>query len=71
MVNECDKILVLEEGYPIVEDMLKGYQGAGTPITGRLDGALPRDGELNPNLVATTTSFLKGTIASPTTSSFV
>ncbi|HAF28001.1 MAG TPA: indolepyruvate ferredoxin oxidoreductase [Bacteroidales bacterium] len=52
MVNECDKILVLEEGYPIVEEMLKGYQEAGTPVTGRLDGTLPRDGELNPNLVA-------------------
>lgn len=51
MVNECDKILVLEEGAPIVEEMLKGYQEAGTPVIGRLDGTLPRDGELNPNLV--------------------
>jgi len=53
MINECKKILVIEEGYPIVEEMLKGYQEAGTPITGRLDGTLPRDGELNPNIVAT------------------
>ena len=52
MVNECDKILVLEEGAPIVEEMLKGYQEAGTPVSGRLNGTLPRDGELNPNLVA-------------------
>lgn len=52
MVEECDKILVLEEGAPIIEESLKGYQEAGTPISGRLDGTLPRDGELNPNLVA-------------------
>jgi len=53
IVNECEKVLVIEEGYPIVEEMLKGYQEAGTTITGRLDGTLPRDGELNPNIVAT------------------
>ncbi|MBI9052587.1 MAG: indolepyruvate ferredoxin oxidoreductase [Bacteroidales bacterium] len=52
MVEECDKILVIEEGAPIIEESLKGYQEAGTPIVGRLDGTLPRDGELNPNLVA-------------------
>ncbi|MDY6800391.1 MAG: thiamine pyrophosphate-dependent enzyme [Bacteroidota bacterium] len=53
IVNECKKVLVIEEGYPIVEEMLKGYQEAGKPIIGRLDGTLPRDGELNPNIVAT------------------
>lgn len=52
MVEECDKILVLEDGYPVIEELLKGYQEAGTPIIGRLDGTLPRDGELNPNIVA-------------------
>ncbi|MDK2979417.1 MAG: indolepyruvate ferredoxin oxidoreductase, alpha subunit [Bacteroidales bacterium] len=53
IVNECEKVLVIEEGYPVVEEMLKGYQEAGTPVTGKLDGTLPRDGELNPNIVAT------------------
>lgn len=57
MVEECDRILVLEEGYPLIEEMLKGYQEAGTPISGRLDGSLPRDGELNPNLVAKALGF--------------
>jgi len=50
--NECDKILVLEEGYPLVEEDLKGFFAAGKEITGRLDGTIPRDGELNPNLVS-------------------
>ena len=51
LLRECKQILVLEEGYPIVEEMLKGYPGLEN-IMGRLDGTLPRDGELNPDLVA-------------------
>ncbi len=50
--QECDEILVLEEGMPLVEELLKGFFGNGTPIKGRLDGTLPRDGELNPDLIA-------------------
>lgn len=50
--EECDEILVLEEGAPMVEEMLKGFFANGTPIKGRLDGTLPRDGELNPDFLA-------------------
>jgi indolepyruvate ferredoxin oxidoreductase alpha subunit len=50
--QDCDEILVLEEGAPMVEDSLKGFFANGTPVKGRLDGTLPRDGELNPDLVA-------------------
>ena len=32
--------------------MLKGYLEKGNPVHGRLNGSLPRDGELNPNLIA-------------------
>ena len=52
LYDACDKILVLEEGYPMVEDSLRGTLNLGKTIHGRLDGTLPRDGELNPNLVA-------------------
>lgn len=51
LLRECNRILVLEEGYPIVEELLKGYPGLEN-ISGRLDGTLPRDGELNPDVVA-------------------
>lgn len=47
-----DEILVLEEGYPLVEEQLKGFFERGRKIRGRLDGTLPRTGELNPDLVA-------------------
>ncbi len=50
--NECEEILVLEEGAPMVEEMLKGFLHKGIKVKGRLDGTVPRDGELNPNIVA-------------------
>ncbi|MFW5819846.1 MAG: thiamine pyrophosphate-dependent enzyme [Bacteroidota bacterium] len=50
--KDLEELLVLEEGYPIVEEMLKGFFETPLKIRGRLDGSLPRDGELNPNLVA-------------------
>ncbi len=52
LYSECDNLLILEEGYPVVEEMLKGFFPNDKNILGRLDGTLPRDGELNPNLVA-------------------
>ncbi len=50
--EECDEILVLEEGAPVIEELLKGYLAKCLKVKGRLDGTVPRDGELNPNLVA-------------------
>jgi len=56
MLNElydgCDSLLILEEGYPIYEELIRGYLNKGKTIKGRLDGTIPRDGELNPNKVA-------------------
>jgi indolepyruvate ferredoxin oxidoreductase alpha subunit len=49
---ECDSVLLLEDGYPMVEELLRGLLQLGKPVHGRLDGTLPRDGELNPMLVA-------------------
>jgi indolepyruvate ferredoxin oxidoreductase, alpha subunit len=50
--DECDSLLILEDGYPLVEESLKGFLALGKPVKGRLDGTIPRDGELNPNIVA-------------------
>jgi indolepyruvate ferredoxin oxidoreductase, alpha subunit len=52
LADECNEILVLEDGYPVVEELLKGFLGRGLKIKGRLDGTVSRDGELNPNIVA-------------------
>ncbi|OFX61874.1 MAG: indolepyruvate ferredoxin oxidoreductase [Bacteroidetes bacterium GWA2_30_7] len=51
MVEETDSILLLEDGYPVIEELLKGMLGFGINVKGRLDGTVPRDGELNPNIV--------------------
>ncbi len=51
LYETCEQILVLEDGYPFLERQLAGLFG-DPKIKGRLDGTLPRDGELNPNIVA-------------------
>ena len=51
LIESCDEILLLEEGYPVVEEQLKGYLGIGLKVHGRLDGTLSRDGELTPDKV--------------------
>ena len=52
LAEECEEILVLEDGQPFVEKQLKGYLGIGIRVKGRLDGTLTPDGELNPDKMA-------------------
>jgi indolepyruvate ferredoxin oxidoreductase, alpha subunit len=52
ITGRCKEILVLEEGYPIIEEGLRGLLDQGIKILGRLDGSVSRDGELNPAIVA-------------------
>ena len=52
LVESCEEILVLEDGQPFVEKLVKGYLGLGVQVKGRLDGTLPQDGELTPDSVA-------------------
>ncbi|MDL2309211.1 thiamine pyrophosphate-dependent enzyme [Bacteroidales bacterium OttesenSCG-928-B11] len=51
LVDECDAVLVLEEGYPLIEEQLRGLLNRGGNIKGRLDGTINRVGELGPNMV--------------------
>ena len=57
LIAECETILVVEDGYPLVEELLKGYTGKGIHVKGKLDGTLPRQGELNPNNVGSAFGF--------------
>jgi indolepyruvate ferredoxin oxidoreductase alpha subunit len=50
LAKDCPEVLVLEEGYPFVERQLTAFFSK-TAIHGRLDGTLPRDGELTPDNV--------------------
>ncbi|MFP4178773.1 MAG: thiamine pyrophosphate-dependent enzyme [Spirochaetaceae bacterium] len=51
MVESCDKVLVVEEGMPMIEEMLRGLLDRDVKVQGRMSGELPRDGELNPGIV--------------------
>ncbi len=57
--NHCDKILVVEEGYPIIEELLSDYFDENGKIKGKLSGELPLTGELNPNTVGQATGFFQ------------
>ena len=49
LAQECKCILVVEEGQPLVERLLRGVLDTPVAIKGRLDGTLPRTGELSPD----------------------
>ena len=52
LCNECEEIYIMEDGYPLIEELIKGFLSRGIVAKGRLDGTIPRDGELNPNIIA-------------------
>ena len=52
LYDECDELLVLEDGQPFVEELVKGFLGKGKKVMGRLDETIRRDGELNAEKVA-------------------
>jgi indolepyruvate ferredoxin oxidoreductase alpha subunit len=53
LLEAVDSVIILEDGYPFIESMLSGLLGSpkGKTIHGKLDGTLPRTGELNPDIV--------------------
>jgi indolepyruvate ferredoxin oxidoreductase, alpha subunit len=52
IADGVEEILILEEGFYLVEEMLRGFFNSPYKIKGRMDGSIPRDGELDPNIVA-------------------
>ena len=52
LAKESGKLLVVEDGQPVVEESVKALLGTDYIVTGRLTGALPRTGELTPDCLA-------------------
>lgn len=52
LYDHCDEILVVEEGLPMVEELIRDYLDRDKKIIGKLSGDLPNTGELDPNSVA-------------------
>ena len=51
LFNECDNVMVIEEGQPFIEKQLRGKLDRAGRIFGKLSGNLPSSGELNPDIV--------------------
>jgi len=52
LLGHCQETLIVEEGYPFIEDQIVGLMGIpGKAIHGKRDGSLPLDGELTARLV--------------------
>ena len=52
LVDTTEQIMVLEDGSPLVEELISGLLQRGIKVSGRFDERIPRTGELNPNIVA-------------------
>ncbi len=52
LFDSVDAVIVVEEGQPFIEQSLRGVLDSGSKIYGKLDGVLPRTGELTPDSVA-------------------
>ena len=52
VADGAEEILVMEEGQPVVEELLCGMVPSSVAVKGRLTGDLPRMGELTPDCVA-------------------
>ena len=50
IMDECEQVLIVEEGQPVIEEMVRGVAEMKN-IHGKLDGILPRTGELTPDIV--------------------
>jgi indolepyruvate ferredoxin oxidoreductase alpha subunit len=50
LMDECQQVLIVEEGQPFIEDIVRGVYDLKN-VHGKLDGTLPRTGELNPDFV--------------------
>lgn len=51
LTEDCDSVLVAEEGQPFIEEQVRGVMPGNAVIKGRLTGELPRTGELNPDVI--------------------
>lgn len=57
LFNKCKKILILEDGYPFIEELVHDYFGISKKVMGRLTGHLNRVGELNPDNISEALGF--------------
>ena len=59
LMDETEQLLIVEEGQPFIEDIVRGVSD-NQNIHGKLDGTLPRTGELTPDIVKQALKVLGG-----------
>ena len=59
LMDETEQLLIVEEGQPFIEDIVRGVSD-NQNIHGKLDGTLPRTGELTPDFVKQALKVLGG-----------
>ena len=59
LMDEAEQLLIVEEGQPFIEDIVRGVSD-NQNIHGKLDGTLPRTGELTPDIVKQALKVLGG-----------
>lgn len=57
LFDTCKKVLVLEDGYPFIEEAISDFLGENRRVIGRLSGDVVRVGELNPDNIANALGF--------------
>lgn len=66
LADSVEKILVAEEGQPMIEKMIRGLLDLRPEVYGKLDGYLPRTGELTPDALRSALSRLCPDSVTPT-----
>jgi indolepyruvate ferredoxin oxidoreductase alpha subunit len=51
LCERAEKVLIIEEGQPFIEDRIKGILPQNVKVSGKLDGTINRSGELDPDNV--------------------
>lgn len=59
LAEECESLVVIEEGQPLIEKMLRGHLDTGKRIYGKMSGEMPRSGELTPDNVRAGLAMIK------------
>lgn len=67
--EQCKTVLIIEEGAPMLEEQARGILPMAYQIKGRLDGSLPRVGELTPDDIAKALGMPLDTVRSVPTAS--
>ena len=57
LFDTCEKVLVLEEGYPFIEEMISDFLNENKKVIGRFTNDVPRTGELNPDNIGKALGF--------------